>query len=148
MTKATSPPRAMIVEPDEGIRGLQRMILRQHAGAVEIVERLTLADALPLFSSEDFGFAMIDISSPSDELREFLHLSRTRQRTPVIAFTTRQVSRETLQLLVSDHVFAVFPKPFELQEVVTSVRAAVDAARAGKLYPRLFGFLQKEHGTA
>lgn len=133
--------RAIIVEPDEGIRRLQRMILMQHAGAKEVVERQQVSDALPVFSTEEFGFAMVDISRPTGELREFLHISRKKQKSPVIAFTTGKITRETLNLLVSDHVFAVFPKPFEMNEVVTAVRAAVEAASTGTLYPKFFGFL-------
>ncbi|HEX8618861.1 MAG TPA: hypothetical protein VF911_14855 [Thermoanaerobaculia bacterium] len=86
---------------------------------------------------------MVDISRPGDELREFIHVSRRRQKTPVIAFTSGVVSRDTLELLASDHVFAVFPKPFELSEVAKSVRQAVELAAAGMLYPKLFGFLQR-----
>ena len=133
--------RAIIVEPDEGIRRLQRMILMQHAGAKEVVERQQISDALPVFATEEFGFAMVDISRPTGELREFLHISRKKQKSPVIAFTTGKITRETLNLLVSDHVFAVFPKPFEMNEVVTAVRAAVEAASTGTLYPKFFGFL-------
>ena len=133
--------RAIIVEPDEGIRRLQRMILMQHAGAKEVVERQQVADALPVFSTEEFGFAMVDISRPTGELPEFLHISRKKQKSPVIAFTTGKITRETLNLLVNDHVFAVFPKPFEMNEVVTAVRAALEAASTGTLYPKFFGFL-------
>lgn len=138
--------RALIVEPDENIRKLQRMILRQHAGADEVVERISLSEAIPVFKSEDFDFAMIDISRPDDQLGEFLHISRKDQRVPVIAFTSSEVSRETLQLLVTDHVFAVFPKPFELETVTASVRAALEAERTGTLYPSFHGFLHKLHG--
>jgi DNA-binding NtrC family response regulator len=133
--------RAIIVEPDEGIRRLQRMILTQYAGTNEIVERQQIADAIPVFSTEEFGFAMVDISRPTDELREFLRISRKKQKSPVIAFTTGKITRETLNLLVTDHVFAVFPKPFEVEQVVTAVRAAIEAASTGTLYPKFFGFL-------
>jgi len=139
-------PRAIIVEPDVSIRSLQRMILRMHTDADDIVEKDSAAEALEVFSDEDFDFAMLDISRPADELREFLHVSRKKQRTPVIAFTTGKISRVTLQMLVDDHVFAVFPKPFELDELVESVRAGVAAAKAGKLHPKFYGFLQKLHG--
>lgn len=135
--------RALIVEPDEGVRSLQRMILRQHAGAEETVERKTLDEALPLYASEPFDFAMIDISRPSNSLEDFLHISKKEQKSPVIAFTAGHISRATLETLVKDHVFAVFPKPFELEEVVQEVRAAVEAARTGNLHPKLFGFLQR-----
>ncbi len=140
-------PRAMIVEPDEGVRRLQRTILRQHASIDETVEVASVEEALPLYSSEHFDFAMVDISRPSKSLNELLHVSRKEQKSPVIAFTTGQVSRETLQLLVSDHVFAVFPKPFELDEVIASVRGALEAARTGTLYPTFFGFLRKDRGS-
>jgi DNA-binding NtrC family response regulator len=136
----------MIVEPDEGVRRLQRTILRQHASIGETVELPSVEEALPLYSSEDFDFAMVDISRPSDSLTEFLHVSRKEQKSPVIAFTTGRITRETLQVLVSDHVFAVFPKPFELEEVIASVRAALEAARTGTLYPTFFGFLRKDRG--
>ncbi len=139
--------RALIVEPDAGIRSLQRMILRQHAGCDDVLETESVSDALPIYSSEHFDFTMVDISRPTDELREMLRISRKKQRTPVIAFTTGKVSRETLQILVSDHVFAVFPKPFELGPVVESVKDALAAAKAGMLHPKFYGFLQKHHGT-
>jgi DNA-binding response OmpR family regulator len=140
--------RAIIVESDAGIRKLQSRILRQHAAADAIVERSVVADALGIFSSEHFDFAMVDISRPSDELREFLDVSRSRQKSPVIAFTTGVVDRDTMKLLVTDHVFAVFPKPFELEEVAASVRAAIAAAAAGTLHPKFFGFLKKRHDAS
>jgi DNA-binding NtrC family response regulator len=139
-------PRAMIVEPDESVRRLQRTILRQHASIDETVELTSVEEALPLYSSEHFDFALVDISRPGDSLSELLHVSRKEQKSPVIAFTTGRISRETLQVLVSDHVFAVFPKPFDLDEVIASVRSALDAERTGMLYPAFFGFLRKDRG--
>ena len=138
--------RAIVVEPDQSIRKLEALILRQHADISEIVERLTIEEALPLYAEEHFDFAMIEVSHPSETLHDFLHLSRKRQRSPVIAFTTAELSRQTLELLVEDHVFAVFPKPFELEEVAKSVRAAVEAANNGKLHPKFYGFLDRLHG--
>ena len=85
----------------------------------------------------------VDISAAGEELREFLHVSRSKQKSPVVAFTTGEVSRETMQLLVADHVLAVFPKPFEFAEIVTTIRAAVAAAEDGTLYPSVFGFLRR-----
>lgn len=137
--------RAIIIEPDESIRKLQRLILRQNMHADEIVEMATIDSALPLYAAEHFDFTMVDISRPTDELHEFLHISRKRQKTPVIAFTTGELSRETLKLMVDDHVFAVFPKPFEVHAVATSVGAAIEAARVGKLHPKFYGFLEKLH---
>jgi DNA-binding NtrC family response regulator len=136
----------MIVEPDQGVRRLQRTILRQHALIDETVEFTSVEEALPLYSSEHFDFAPVDISRPNNALREFLHVSRKEQKSPVIAFTTRRISRETLQVLVSNHVFAAFPKPFELDELIASIRAALEAARTGTLYPTFFGFLRKHRG--
>ena len=134
--------RAIVVESDENIRTLQKRILSKYAEVDEITEKDSLANALDIYSREHFHFALIDISRPSDVLGEFLHLSR-RQRAPVIAFTTKEVSRDTLQLLLDDHVFAMFPKPFELDELVESVLAAQAAAKAGALYPRFYGFLDR-----
>ncbi|HEX9983230.1 MAG TPA: hypothetical protein VGF69_08200 [Thermoanaerobaculia bacterium] len=134
---------SIIVEPDLGIRRLQRLIIRQVVGTDEIVEVRSIAEALPIYASRHFNFAMVDISRPTDELRELLEISRKKQRSPVIAFTTAAVTRETLQLLVSDHVFAVFPKPFDLEAVIESVGSALSAEKAGTLHPRFFGFLQR-----
>ena len=123
------------------------MILRQHAGVDEVVERTSVAEALPAYADEHFDFTLIDISRHAEDLTEFLHLSKKRQKTPVIAFTTSRLTRETLQLVVSDHVFAVFPKPFELEAVVDSVRSALQAEKKGALHPKLHGMLQKLHVT-
>lgn len=139
--------RAIIVEPDESVRRLQRMILRQHAGADDIVERTCLRDALPVYASDHFDFAMVDISRQDGALEEFLRISRRKQKSPVIAFTTGPVSRDVLQMLAGDHVFAIFPKPFELDQIVASVKSAIDASATGTLYPKLFGFLQKSSGA-
>ena len=134
--------RAIVVESDETIRTLQNRILRKYAEIDEVIEKSTLADALEIYAHEHFHFALIEIPRALDDLREFLHHSR-RQRAPVISFTTREVSRDVLQLLLSDHVFAIFPKPFELDELVESVQAARAAAAAGALYPRFYGFLER-----
>jgi DNA-binding NtrC family response regulator len=137
--------RAIIIEPDESIRKLQRLILRQNVHADEIVEKFTVDDAMPVFTAEHFDFTMVDISRPTEKLNEFLYISKKRQKTPVIAFTTGELTRETLKLLVDDHVFAVFPKPFEVAAVASSVNAAVEAARKGTLHPTFHGFLEKLH---
>jgi AmiR/NasT family two-component response regulator len=121
------------------------LILKQTAGCEEVIERPSVAAAMPIYTSETFDFTMVDISRPSDELRELLHVSRKKQKTPVLAFTTGALSRETLQLLVEDHVFAVFPKPFDIEPVASSVSAAIEATREGTLHPKLHGFLEKLH---
>jgi len=54
---------------------------------------------------------------------------------------------KTRSLIVSDHVVAVFPRPFEFGEVVATVREAIAVADAGTLYPTFFGFLRRGRHT-
>lgn len=96
---------------------------------MEIVAERDAKAAVERFKTEPFHLLLIDVSPFQDgeAIRELIHTSRVRQRSPSIAFSTGRIDRETLKMLANDHCFAVFPKPFDPQEVERTIREAFEA---------------------
>lgn len=147
-------PRVLIVESSPGIQQLQKEIVRRtlQSDRIEIVSERKASAAVTHFSGSPFHLAMIDVSpaQSAEAVRELIHTSRVRQRCPTIAFTTGRIDRDTLKMLADDHCFAVFPKPFEPEDVATAIREAFEAQAASTdsvISPVLHGIIRLLHPT-
>ena len=145
----TTRARAILVENDRSIRALQRTIIKRALGKeVEIVETASYEEATEHVKKSIFHLMFVDVSRPSEGLTKLLNASRNRQRIPVLAFTTGRVERETMKLLVSDHVYAVFPKPFDPQDVIDGIVEAFeehDRSADRIITPLLHGIVKQLH---
>jgi CheY-like chemotaxis protein len=124
-------PRVLIVERSDEIRTLQRAIVRKALSPLEteIIESASAESMVEQFRTEPFHLLLVD-ASPSqnrEAVRELVRASKVRQRCPSIAFSTGRIDRETLKSLADDHCFAIFPKPFEPQDVASAIEESIRA---------------------
>lgn len=146
----TDTVRIMIVEPHRDIRALQEAVVKRALAGLtlELVEVASPAEAIEPFGSDPFHLLLIDVTKQSDALKQVINLSRSRQRCPTIAFTTGRVDRATLELLAKDHVFSIFPKPFDPSDVANAIAESFEAQAKSVdavISPILHGILKHLH---
>ena len=136
--------RALIIEPERPIAMLLDVLIQRQLG-FDTVTTQTLAEGVSAMREGSFRAVVADISLSADGLPELTAETR-KQRSGVIVLTTGRIERETLELFVSDDVYAVFPKPFDNDEVMRSLGEAIEFAQSGsKMAAVLHGFLKGRH---
>lgn len=135
--------RALVVEPDTPIARLVTEVLkREFEFAVQRVR--SIPEAISALHEARFAALVVDISHSADALDELTELTKT-QEAAVIVLTTGRIDRNALELFVSDHVYAVLPKPFELDDLATMMREAIAFAKHGApMSSKLHGFLANQ----
>ncbi len=132
--------RALLIEPDAGITQMLTVLLRRTFG-FDVVQTRTIPEGMAAMREGSFKGLVVDISQSSEGLRE-LTMETRRQKCGVIVLTTGRVDREALELFVHDDVYAVFPKPFDIDDIVRAFRDAIEFAQTGsKMAALLHGFL-------
>ncbi|MEO8216513.1 MAG: hypothetical protein ABI718_05475 [Acidobacteriota bacterium] len=131
-----------MIEGDATTASMLAVIVRR-SFPWDVVQVKTIPEGVTHLRSDDsFETVIADISLSSDGMAELTAETR-RLKAGVVVLTTRPLSRTLLELFVGDDVFAVLPKPFELEELVTTLREAAEFAKTGsKMAARLFGFLK------
>jgi len=146
--------RVLIVEESDDIRRLEREVVRQtfRPALVEIEEIRTAREAVERYQTEAYHLLLLDVSSQqaSEAIRDLVRASRTRQRCPVIAFSTGRIDQDTLRILAADHCFAIFPKPFDPESVQATIREALEAHSKSidaVVSPVLHGIMKMLHSS-
>ena len=117
-----SKPRILIADDEEGIRESLSLILGEHY-------ELTLAkdgeEALALLQKEPFAAALLDIKMPKlDGLEVLRRLNGSQVKTPIMMLTAYQsieLAREATKLGALNYL----PKPFERDQILTSIRGVL-----------------------
>lgn len=145
-------PRVLIVEKSDEIRTLQQAIVRKTLRTLEaeIIESRSAASVVETFRTEPFHLLLVDVSpmQSTEAVRELVRASKVRQRCPSIAFSTGRIDRETLKALADDHCFAIFPKPFEPEDVASAIEESIRAHAQSVdavISPVLHGILELLH---
>ena len=133
--------RALVIEPEPPIAKLLALLLRREFG-FDVVTTRTITEGVSAMREGLFKAVIADISISADGIAELTAETR-KQKSGVVVLTTGRIDRGTLELFVSDDVYAVFPKPFDIDEVMSSLRDAIEFAQAGStIAARLHGFLK------
>ena len=134
--------KCLVIERDASTAAMITAVLRR-SFPWEIVNVSTISEgAVKLQNDDSFKAVVADISTSSDDLSALTAQTR-RLRSGVVLVSTRRLSRKMLELFVSDDVYSVLPKPFDVEELVSSLRGAVEFAQTGsKMAAHLFGFLK------
>lgn len=108
----------IVVDDDAPLRLLCRVNLELEGHRV--LEAATLADARSILAREPVDVLLLDVHVGSEDGRRFLRsLREGGDRTPVALFTGSATLREEDSALAD----GVLPKPFQLEELVSTVRA-------------------------
>jgi len=136
--------RALVIEPDEQVAKLLAVLLHRQFD-FDVLTRKTLTEGASAMREGSFKGVIADISLSAEGLADLTAETR-KQRSGMIVLTTGRIERATLELFVSDDVYAVFPKPFDIEEVMRSLREAIEFAQSGsKIAAILHGFLKNRH---
>jgi DNA-binding NtrC family response regulator len=120
-------PRILVVDDEPSIRLLCRVNLELEGH--EVLEADSLASAREAVENDDIDVVLLDIhlhGERSDEL-----LAECHDREPPIPVVIVSGSADAKQLAQLNHADAILPKPFELDELISTVRtlAGVEARR-------------------
>jgi DNA-binding NtrC family response regulator len=132
---------ALVIEPDLEVGKMLQMLLRLNFSFDTSVVR-TIDEAIAAMEQEKYAALVVDISRSAERLSQLTHETK-KQKSAVIVLTTGRLDRETLELFVSDHVFAVFPKPFDPDTLVETLREGLEAVKHMSVMKSLLhGFLK------
>jgi CheY-like chemotaxis protein len=116
-------PRALVVDDDEPIRVMLAAIVRQHGFAVETAR--DGQEAIDKIKSERFDVILLDLMMP--HVNGYDVLQHIRKNQPDLLGRTivaTAVPERELQRDLTDPVFKVHMKPFDLPQLMADVRTA------------------------
>ena len=112
--------QALVIERDDGIAGLLRSLLNVHLHC-SVTTTDTIVAGVEEMKRETFAIVIVDISTTAAGI-ELLTAETRKQKSTVLILTTGRIDRHALELFVSDHVYAVFPKPFDPRQLLDTLR--------------------------
>ena len=120
-------PRILVVDDEPSIRLLCRVNLELEGH--EVLEADSLAAARAAVETEDIDVVLLDIHLHGE--RSDVLLAECHDREPPIPVVIVSGSADAKQLARLSHADAILPKPFELDELLSTVRtlAGVEARR-------------------
>ena len=113
------PDRVLVVEDDETVRTLLRMLLEDEQA--QVVEAATGADAIDRFDAAPFDLVLLDVRLPEVSGFDVCRHIRKKSSVPIIMVTAQQDSHDVvtgLELGADDYV----TKPFNDRELLARVR--------------------------
>jgi DNA-binding response OmpR family regulator len=115
------PPRILVVEDDEPIRGLLTTAIRRQG--LDVDEAGDGAVALRLTAGRDYAVILLDLSMPVVDGIAFLDAFRASARgiSPVI-FVMTALGEGVAESLRGHRVHAIWRKPFDIVSLVETVR--------------------------
>ena len=120
-------PRVLVVDDDPGIRYTLREILESSGLAVE--EASDGEDALTRFASSPADLVITDLRMPRLDGMELLSRLQTQSPVPRVVVITAHGSERQAVAAMKAGAFDYFRKPFEMEELLATVRRAVESTR-------------------
>lgn len=112
----------LVIDDEESIRQLLRDILQQEG--YRVLEARDGREALSIYQSNPVDLVIMDLLMPEiDGLETTLRLTREYIDTKIIAMTGAQGDRNFLQVAKLFGASRTFEKPFDLQAMLTAVKA-------------------------
>ena len=119
--------RILVAEDDELVRGVAVRILRGSGYQVSAVENGDAA--CQLAATEDFDVIVLDMVMPGMSCRETIQqLRRLRPSVPIL-IASGYAGGDTATNLVQDEQLSMLRKPYDPDQVLRAVRAALDRAQ-------------------
>jgi len=138
-------PRVLVVDDEENMRHLISLVLRNEA--YRVGEAKDGADALECLDREPYDFVLCDIRMPRLDGMGFLRALADRPTAPTVimmsAFGTVDVAIEAMKAGAYDYV----SKPFKPDEVVLTLRKAVERERLKQENARLRDEIERSRGV-
>ena len=130
------PDRVLVVEDDEVVRTLLRLLLEDES--LQVVEASSGTQAVERFDAETFDLVLLDVRLPGVSGFDVCRHIRRKSNVPVIMVTAQQDSHDVvtgLEIGADDYV----TKPFNDRELMARVRvqlrrrtAEPDGERVGR----------------
>jgi DNA-binding NtrC family response regulator len=133
--------KALVIESDPTISGLLDAFLRRQF-AFDVLHAHTILEGVDTLKDNPCKAVIVDISVSAEGLVD-LTAQTYKHNCAVLVLTTGRVDRKALELFVHDHVYAVFPKPFDIDELGITLTDAIEFAQSGsRMSALLHGFLK------
>ena len=118
--------RILVVDDDDAIRAMVERVLRREK--FEVDSARDGFEAIEKLSKHDYGTVLLDLMMPRVDGHGVLQYLDQEQKTPsVIVMTANLPSAATAR---SRAVRCVLPKPFDIRQLISHVRAAVSGPTA------------------
>src|SRR5262249_3230985 len=112
----TNPLRLLVVDDEEGIRGVLTTLLEKES--YPATPAAAAAGALAVFDAESFDVVLLDLMLPDRSGLEVLREIRRKDPDAVVVIVTAYSSIEGAIEAMRDGAFHYIPKPFKNQEVL------------------------------
>ncbi len=137
-------PRVLVIDDEENMRHLLTLVLRKER--YEVAEALDGAHGLALLDEQDFDFVLCDVRMPRVDGMAFLRELGERGHTVTVimmsAFGTVELAIEAMKAGAYDYI----SKPFKSDEVVLTLRKAVERERLKRDNARLEAEIERSRG--
>jgi two-component system, NtrC family, response regulator HydG len=120
-------PRVLVVDDDQGIRYTLREILE--SSGLEVDEAADGEDALARFLATPADLVITDLRMPKLDGMGLLARLQTQSPAPRVVVITAHGSERQAVAAMKAGAFDYFRKPFEMEELLTVVRRAVESTR-------------------
>ncbi|MFN7952237.1 MAG: sigma-54 dependent transcriptional regulator [bacterium] len=141
---AAGTPRVLVVDDEDNMRHLLTLVLRKERYDTAVANDGD--QALQLLAEQDFDFVLCDVRMPRMDGMEFLReLGERRHSVTVIlmsAFGTVDLAIEAMKAGAYDYI----SKPFKSDEVVLTLRKAVERERLKRDNARLEAEVERSRG--
>lgn len=132
-------PRVLVVDDDAAVRYTLKEILESNG--LEVAEALDGAHALEQLDRDPFQLVVSDLRMPNVDGLELLRKAKARAQPPRVILITAHGSEKHAVEAMKLGAFDYFKKPFEVEELVSVVRRAVEAVQLSLENERLAGEL-------
>jgi CheY-like chemotaxis protein len=124
--KSGHPPRVLVVDDDKAIRALISTILTRKGFEVEVARNG--AEAIQKIEASPYQAILLDLMMPiADGYEVINYLERTApERLGACVIVLTAVSTADLRKLEGKPVFRIIRKPFDVDELVTTVAECVE----------------------
>lgn len=132
-------PRVLVVDDDGAVRYTIREILE--SSGMEVAEAADGAEALEALDVDPFQLVISDLRMPKIDGLELLKKAKVRPQPPRVILITAHGSEKHAVEAMKQGAFDYFKKPFEMDELLTVVRRAVETVQLSLENERLAGEL-------
>ena len=132
-------PRVLVVDDDAAVRYTIREILE--SSGMDVAEAADGAQALEALDVDPFQLVISDLRMPKVDGLELLRKAKARPQPPRVILITAHGSEQRAVEAMKLGAFDYFKKPFEMDELLTVVRRAVETVQLSLENERLAGEL-------
>ncbi len=114
-------PRILVIEDEDAVASLMKMLLQRHSFAVQVVTSVT--EAISFLNQEKWDLLLLDWMLPGTSGLELLKNLRSQKNQIPIIMVTAKVDPDSLVLALESGADDFISKPFDNQVFMARVRA-------------------------